>query len=38
VFIDVMGPSGGFVSVGAAGVVLCLVGLALQQRRRKATA
>lgn len=38
VFIDVMGPSGGFVSVGAAGVVLCLVGLALQQRRRKAAA
>ncbi|MFF2345537.1 MFS transporter [Pseudarthrobacter sp. NPDC058119] len=35
IFIDVMGPSGGFVSVGAAGVVLCLVGLALQQRRRK---
>ncbi|MDP9886736.1 MFS transporter [Pseudarthrobacter enclensis] len=38
VFIDVMGPSGGFVSVGAAGVVLCLVGLALQQRRRKTAA
>ena len=38
VFIDVMGPSGGFVSVGAAGVVLCLVGLALQQRRRRAAA
>jgi predicted MFS family arabinose efflux permease len=36
IFIDVMGPSGGFVSVGAAGVVLCLVGLVLQQRRRKA--
>ena len=35
VFIDVMGPSGGFVSVGAAGVVLCVVGLALQQRRRR---
>ncbi len=38
VFIDVMGPSGGFVSVGVAGVVLCLVGLALQQRRRRAAA
>ncbi|MFB0837529.1 MFS transporter [Arthrobacter sp. E44] len=38
VFIDAMGPSGGFVSVGAAGVVLCLVGLALQQRRRRAVA
>ncbi|MDP9988499.1 MULTISPECIES: MFS transporter [Arthrobacter] len=38
VFIDAMGPSGGFVSVGAAGVVLCLVGLALQQRRRRAAA
>ncbi|WP_457949382.1 MFS transporter [Pseudarthrobacter sp. alpha12b] len=38
IFIDVMGPSGGFVSVGAAGVVLCLVGLALQRRRRKAAA
>ena len=34
VFIDFMGPSGGFVSVGSAGVVLCLVGLALQRRRR----
>ncbi|GGH89260.1 MFS transporter [Arthrobacter liuii] len=38
IFIDVMGPSGGFVSVGAAGVLLCLVGLALQQRRRRAAA
>ena len=38
VFIDVMGPSGGFVSVGAAGVALCLVGLVLQQRRRRAAA
>ncbi|MBT2565819.1 MFS transporter [Arthrobacter sp. ISL-85] len=36
VFIDVMGSSGGFVSVGTAGVVLCLVGLALQQHRRRA--
>ncbi|MHC6593545.1 MFS transporter [Arthrobacter sp. C152] len=33
VFIDVMGPSGGFVSVGVAGVALCLVGLILQRRR-----
>ncbi|MDT0171242.1 MFS transporter [Pseudarthrobacter sp. BRE9] len=38
IFIDVMGPSGGFVSVGTAGVALCLVGLALQRRRRKAAA
>jgi predicted MFS family arabinose efflux permease len=35
VFIDGMGPSGGFVSVGSAGVALCLVGLVLQQRRRR---
>jgi MFS family permease len=34
VFIDQIGPSGGFVSVGTAGVVLCLVGLVLQRRRR----
>ncbi|WP_163164567.1 MFS transporter [Arthrobacter sp. Alg241-R88] len=34
VFIDQVGPSGGFVSVGAAGVVLCLIGLVLQRRRR----
>ena len=34
IFIDMMGPSGGFVSVGGAGVLLCLVGLALQRRRR----
>jgi predicted MFS family arabinose efflux permease len=38
VFIDGMGPSGGFVSVGAAGVALCLVGLLLQERRRRRTA
>ncbi|CAM3086482.1 Major Facilitator Superfamily protein [Arthrobacter ulcerisalmonis] len=38
IFIDQVGPSGGFVSVGAAGVLLCLVGLVLQQvRRRRAT-
>lgn len=35
VFIDSVGPSGGFVAVGAAGVVLCLVGLVLQHRRRR---
>lgn len=34
VFIDQVGPSGGFVSVGAAGVALCVVGLGLQRRRR----
>lgn len=38
VFIDGMGPSGGFVSVGVAGVALCLVGLLLQQRRRRRNA
>ncbi len=38
IFIDLMGPSGGFVSVGGAGVLLCLVGLALQLRRRRAAA
>jgi MFS family permease len=38
VFIDQVGPSGGFVSVGAAGVVLCLVGLVLQRRRRRLAA
>ena len=38
VFIDGVGSSGGFVSVGVAGVVLCLVGLVLQQRRRSRTA
>ncbi|MFC9335886.1 MFS transporter [Arthrobacter sp. NPDC057009] len=37
-FIDGVGPSGGFVSVGVAGVLLCVVGLVLQQRRRAATA
>jgi MFS family permease len=35
VFIDGIGPSAGFVSVGVAGVVLCLFGLALQRRRRR---
>ena len=38
VFIDVMGSSGGFVSVGVAGVLLCLVGLVLQLRRRTVSA
>jgi MFS family permease len=35
VFIDGIGPSAGFVSVGTAGVVLCLLGLVLQHRRRR---
>ena len=34
-FIDGVGPAAGFVSVGAAGVVLCLVGLVLQRLRRR---
>ncbi|MCB5273120.1 hypothetical protein BJG92_00634 [Arthrobacter sp. SO5] len=34
-FIDEVGPGAGFVSVGAAGVVLCVVGLVLQHRRRR---
>jgi MFS family permease len=34
-FIDGVGPSAGFVSVGTAGVVLCLFGLVLQHRRRR---
>jgi predicted MFS family arabinose efflux permease len=38
VFIDVMGSSGGFVSVGVAGVLLCLLGLVLQLRRRTMSA
>ncbi|QCO97717.1 MFS transporter [Arthrobacter sp. 24S4-2] len=38
VFIDGIGPSAGFVSVGTAGVVLCLLGLALQHRRRRGMA
>ena len=37
VFIDSTGPSGGFVSVGVAGVILCLAGMLLQQRRRRQT-
>lgn len=35
IFIDWIGPGGGFYSVGVAGVLLCLVGLALQARRRQ---
>ena len=35
VFIDGIGPSAGFVSVGTAGVVLCLLGLVLQHQRRR---
>ena len=35
VFIDGIGPSAGFVSVGFAGVALCLMGLLLQGRRRR---
>ncbi len=38
VFIDGIGPSGGFVAVGAAGVLLCLVGLLLQVVRRRRVA
>jgi MFS family permease len=34
-FIDGVGPSAGFVSVGGGGVALCLVGLMLQHRRRR---
>lgn len=36
VFIDVVGPAGGFAAVGAAGVVLCLAGLTLTSLRRRA--
>jgi predicted MFS family arabinose efflux permease len=37
-FIDGVGAGGGFVSVGAGGVLLCVAGLILQQRRRRALA
>jgi hypothetical protein len=37
-FIDGTGPGTGFVAVGVAGVALCLVGLALQHRRRRLAA
>jgi predicted MFS family arabinose efflux permease len=35
VFIDGVGPSAGFVAVGLGGVALCLLGLVLQNRRRR---
>ena len=35
VFIDAVAPSAGFVAVGVGGVVLCLLGLVLQHRRRR---
>ena len=35
VFIDGIGASSGFVAVGVGGVLLCLVGLVLQHRRRR---
>jgi MFS family permease len=38
IFIDGAGPSGGFVAVGVAGVVLCVVGLLLQALRRRRVA
>jgi MFS family permease len=34
-FIDGVGPGAGFVAVGLAGVMLCLIGLVLQHRRRR---
>ncbi|HET7139283.1 MAG TPA: MFS transporter [Arthrobacter sp.] len=37
VFIDGVGPAGGFVSVGVGGVVLCVAGLLLQALRRRRT-
>ncbi|MGR0162067.1 MFS transporter [Paenarthrobacter nitroguajacolicus] len=36
VFIDTVGPSGGFAAVGIAGVVLCATGLILTSMRRRA--
>ncbi|HCC39227.1 MAG TPA: MFS transporter, partial [Arthrobacter bacterium] len=38
IFIDGVGPAGGFVSVGVSGVALCLVGLLLQALRRRRAA
>jgi MFS family permease len=38
IFIDGTGPSGGFMAVGAAGVVLCGVGLLLKAVRRRRVA
>ncbi|MEZ2391041.1 MFS transporter [bacterium RCC_150] len=37
-FIDGVGPWAGFVAVGTAGVLLCLAGMVLQRRRRRAGA
>ncbi|MFK0008816.1 MFS transporter [Paenarthrobacter sp. NPDC090520] len=36
VFIDNVGPSGGFAAVGSAGVVLCVAGFVLMSLRRRA--
>lgn len=36
VFIDTVGPSGGFAAVGIAGVILCAAGLLLTSLRRRA--
>ncbi|MEV7605587.1 MFS transporter [Paenarthrobacter sp. NPDC089322] len=36
VFIDTVGPSGGFAAIGSAGVVLCAAGLVLMSLRRRA--
>lgn len=35
IFIDNVGPSAGFAAIGAAGVVLCVAGLALMSMRRR---
>jgi MFS family permease len=35
IFIDAVGPSAGFVAVGLGGVLVCLLGLGLQRRRRQ---
>lgn len=35
-FVDNVGHSGGFMAVGAAGVVLCVAGLVLAPMRRRA--
>lgn len=34
IFIDSVGPFGGFASVGVAGVLICIIGLVLQRLRR----
>jgi predicted MFS family arabinose efflux permease len=36
IFIDTVGPSGGFAAVGSAGVVLCVAGFILMSMRRRA--